>query len=160
MSMTETNTSEANAPASSVTLTTSGINSLAAQKECLACGKPMAAADTVCAACGTKVAASVDEVETASVSIEIEVEDSAEEEAEMPEMEMPDDAEEASSLPTWESELAYEGLATSDGRYLIPGTIDQPRAPAVADVPDDHGRRARWRCRLRQADPDLARGQA
>lgn len=142
MSATETETA-ANAKSETV-ITTSGINELAAakQKECLACGKKMAAKDTVCAACGTKVAATADDIETASVSIEIEVEDSAEEAAEggmvcpecgatvtdggetCPECgaEM-SGSEEASSLPTWESELAYEGLATSDGRYLMPGGI-------------------------------------
>jgi hypothetical protein len=34
-----------------------------------------------------------------------------------------------SSLPTWESELAYEGEATSDGRYLIPGKIEHRELP-------------------------------
>ena len=33
------------------------------------------------------------------------------------------------SLPTWEGELAFEGLATSDGRYLIPGEIGNRELP-------------------------------
>lgn len=40
-----------------------------------------------------------------------------------------EEEEEESNLPTWESELAYEGLATSDGRYLIPGTISNRDLP-------------------------------
>lgn len=35
----------------------------------------------------------------------------------------------ASNLPTWESELAFEGMATSDGRYLIPGGIANRKLP-------------------------------
>jgi len=34
-----------------------------------------------------------------------------------------------SDLPTWESELAYEGLATSDGRLLIAGKISHRDLP-------------------------------
>jgi hypothetical protein len=36
---------------------------------------------------------------------------------------------EVSALPTWESELAYEGLATSDGRYLMPGKMSNRDLP-------------------------------
>lgn len=40
-----------------------------------------------------------------------------------------EEAGEMSTLPTWESELAYEGLATSDGRYLLPGEITHRELP-------------------------------
>jgi hypothetical protein len=37
--------------------------------------------------------------------------------------------EQESMLPTWESEMAYEGLPTSDGRYLLPGEISNRDLP-------------------------------
>lgn len=117
----------------------------ARDKVCMACGAKMKTGDTVCAACGTKVAASVLDPEQAAVSIEIEVDDADVED----EMICPDcgeacpmgsdvcpncgadlaGGEMASALPTWESELAYEGLATSDGRYLMPGGITNRDLP-------------------------------
>lgn len=60
----------------------------------------------------------------------------AEDQAEPPETpgETPDpedvgEGPEMSTLPTWESELAYEGMPTSDGRYLIPGGITNRDLP-------------------------------
>lgn len=32
-------------------------------------------------------------------------------------------------LPTWEAEIAFEGMATSDGRFLIPGEMDNRELP-------------------------------
>lgn len=36
---------------------------------------------------------------------------------------------EAKDLPTWEAVLAYEGLETADGRFLMPGEIDERDLP-------------------------------
>lgn len=73
----------------------------AKQKVCMACGKSVAASSTTCPECGTAMAL----VESADLQVE------------------------ADDMPTWESELAFEGLATSDGRYLLPGQIGNRELP-------------------------------
>lgn len=59
------------------------------------------------------------DAELLGVEITIDV-DEAEEGAEV---------EEDALLPLWEGELAFEGLATSDNRYLIPGMITERDLP-------------------------------
>lgn len=58
----------------------------------------------------------IDETETKSAELAAEVDDDATEDA-------------AEEPMLWESELAYEGLATSDNRYLIPGKIGNRELP-------------------------------
>lgn len=51
-----------------------------------------------------------------------------------------EDSGEFGEAPTWESELAFEGMATSDGRYLMPGGIthrDLPLSIMCQTVTDD-----------------------
>lgn len=50
--------------------------------------------------------------------------------ATMPQGEEDDsESEMAQPLPTWEGEIAFEGMPTSDGRYLIPGEILERELP-------------------------------
>lgn len=66
---------------------------------------------------GEKIVAEADE---AAVCIEIEIDG---EDADI------EETVEMSSLPTWESELAYENLPTSDGRLLMLGQITERELP-------------------------------
>jgi len=67
--------------------------------------------------------------EASGIEVEIDIEVNEDDAAEdIAEGEGPDMAE-MTSLPTWESELAYEGMVTSDGRYLIPGTVAHRELP-------------------------------
>lgn len=69
----------------------------------------------------------------AGVCIDIEIDGPAVGEDDAGEVEepgeAPDDAPQMSSLPTWESELAYEGMPTSDGRLLMVGQISNRDLP-------------------------------
>lgn len=71
-------------------------------QQCPECGEQIPAGSTTCPECGAELL--------------VEPEDDKNEDM-------------SGALPMWESELAYEGMPTSDGRYLIPGKITNRDLP-------------------------------
>lgn len=116
-------------------------------KTCLACGKKVSAAaedvveagveieieineeepdDCCCPDCGAMNDASAQVCDQCGGDMAGVTPGDQPSEDTMPEMpDMPD----MSTLPTWESEMAYEGLATSDGRLLMAGKITNRDLP-------------------------------
>lgn len=76
------------------------VSTFAKTKVCMACGKSVAASSTTCPECGTAMS-----------------------------LVGPDDLQVEGEMPCWEGELCFEGLATSDGRYLLPGEIGNRELP-------------------------------
>lgn len=111
---------------------------------CAACGKKTKGGMSTCESCGAELSAVAEEM----TSIEIEINDEDEGVAcpdcgamndgdaqvcdqcggSMGGMEEETDVEE-NSLPTWEGEIAYEGLPTSDGRLLMANGMTNRELP-------------------------------
>jgi ribosomal protein L40E len=151
-------TTSANTSTGTTTLTENS-TAMAKKVACSNCGTEVPMGAKTCLACGKKVSAAAEDVVEAGVEIEIEINEEepddcccpgcgamndasaqvcdqcggdmagvtpGEDTPEMPDMpDMPD----MSTLPTWESEMAYEGLATSDGRLLMAGKITNRDLP-------------------------------
>lgn len=126
---------------------------LAQTKTCDMCGADMPYSASTCPGCGQEMKAVAEEA--AMVEIEINGDDLAE----------ADQVEEATMPSTWEGELAFEGMPSSDGRVLLSGEISHRDLPLTLmfQYVTDEGHKGAEACGKitniwREARPDLGPG--